>query len=454
GAPFLPRLVSKFGSSARVVLSPACWQLQAKAITPMGEGSDGARWFRGLQHWRTQWRVPRYVYLSEGDNRLLLDLENSLMVEELRDELQKYEGRRRISLDELLPDFEHLWLCDEQKSGYFSEIVVPLLRTDAVDPAAQPETQEATFTPAQHVITPAERSRFPGEDWVYLKLYAAHNQHEVLLVGPMRGLVKTLQERELIDRWFFIRYADPESHLRLRFHAKDGVDILSILALAFPWCLQLARHGQIQRYTLDAYEREVERYGGPEAIDLLEQVFTVDSVMVSDLVAFQHARRLTLDPPAVSAFTLDHFFTSWGCDLQQRLAWTHMVSEKYSFSKEFRPHRKQYCDLLSPRGQLEASLAEQRALLLELLHPYEPFLGELGTQVRQLGAAEKLWVPETSLLSSLAHMHINRLLGIDRTRERQIYAFWRHTLDSLERRPEQVAVLAIDEHLERSNVLL
>ncbi|HLJ35338.1 MAG TPA: lantibiotic dehydratase C-terminal domain-containing protein, partial [Ktedonobacteraceae bacterium] len=72
----------------------------------------------------------------------------------------------------------------------------------------------------------------------------------------------------------------------------------------------------------------------------------------------------------------------------------------------------------------------------ELLRPREDFLGEIGRQVRQLAAEDRLWVSETSLLSSIAHMHVNRLLGLDHDRERQVYAFWRHTLDSLVRRPD------------------
>lgn len=436
-APFLPRLTIKTGPASRLVITPACWQITSEAITPTGEGSDEARWFRGLQQWREQWRVPRYVYLTELDNRLLLDLENPLMAAELRDELQKYEGQRRVMLDELQPDFEHLWLRDEQDAGYFSEIVVPLLRTDAIDPAVRPESQEKQTTFPQRMIAPAERNVFPGEEWSYLKLYAAPSQYEELLAGPLRELVGMLQERQLIDRWFFIRYADPEHHLRLRFHAREGVDPASVLALILPWSAQLARRGKVQRSTLDTYEREIERYGGPAAIELLEQVFTVNSVLTSDLIAFQYARHLTLDPLAVAVFTLDHFFAAWGCDFQQRQMWTHQASEKYAFSKEFRSERARYCDLLAPRGQLEANVAEQRALMLNLLRPHEALLATLGAQVRALDEAGQLWVTETSLLSSLAHMHHNRLLGINRARENQIYAFWRHTLDSLERRPAQ-----------------
>lgn len=434
-APFLPRLALKSGPSSKIVITPACWHLQAEAIISPGEGSDEVRWFRGLQQWREQWRVPRYVYLTEVDNRLLLDLENPLMAAELRDELRKQEGQKRVMLDELLPDFEHLWLRDEQGAGYFSEIVVPLLHSDAMVPAGRATTPAKHATFREQIIMPPERKRFPGEEWVYFKLYAAPSQHEDLLAGPIREIVRVLQEHELLDRWFFIRYNDPEPHLRLRFHAKDCASPLAILKLVLPWCLQLARCGQIQRYILDTYEREVERYGGPGAIDLLEQVFTVDSVLVSDILAFQQARRLTLDSLAVAVVTLDHFFTAWGCDLQERLDWTHTASEKYAWSSEFRPERKRYCELLSPCGHFDAELTEQRALLLELVRPHEAFLGASRTQIQLLNASGTLWGAETSLLTSLAHMHVNRLLGIDRHREQQVYAFWRHTLDSLARRP-------------------
>lgn len=434
-APFLPRLVLKSDLSATLVIAPACWQLQARTILPEGEGSEEIRWFRGLQSWRNQWRVPRYVYLAYMDNRLLLDLENPLMAAELRDAVKKLKDHAQLTVDEVLPDFEHLWLRDKQDAGYFSEIVVPLLRTDAVAPTTRPVVREKPLSLPRRVIPATERSAFPGEAWTYLKLYAASSQHEDLLAGSMREFVRLLQEQELLDRWFFLRYADPEPHVRLRLHAKENIDGQSILAFALPWSAQLARRGQIQRCSLETYEREVERYGGPEAIDLLEQVFTVDSVLTSDLIAFQHGRRLILDPLAVAVCTLNQFFTSWGYDGWQCLEWTHQASEKYAWSKEFRPERKRYCDLLSPCRQLSLDLVEQRALLLDLVRPHEAFLNGVGMQVRHLAEEGKLWVSEASLLNSLAHMHINRLLGMDRGRENQVYAFWRHTLDSLARRP-------------------
>src|SRR5205085_12135349 len=68
-APFLPRLTIAHGPRAKLVLAPACWNLQAGTIQPEGGGSEEVRRFRGLQKWRARWRVPRYVYLKEVDQR-------------------------------------------------------------------------------------------------------------------------------------------------------------------------------------------------------------------------------------------------------------------------------------------------------------------------------------------------------------------------------------------------
>lgn len=375
------------------------------------------------------------MYLVEMDNRLLLDLHHPVMVEELRNELKKQQRHQQVTLDELLPDFEHLWLRDAQDAGYFSEIVVPLLRVDTGAGGKSAEHSERSLVERERVLLAAERRRFPGEDWSYVKVYAAQSQQEALIAGPLREVVRLLQERPLIDRWFFIRYADPEPHLRLRFHAAEGVDSQQIWALLFPWSVQLARRGLVQRSTLETYDREVERYGGPAAIDLLEHVFTIDSSVVSALIAARYGRQLTLPPIAVATWTLDQLFASWGWNLEQRLAWTRGVAEKYASSAEFRKVRPLLYDLFAPHGPGEAALAEPRLLLEQLVSQQAPCLAPLGAQVRRLAEAGALWASENSLLSSLAHMHCNRLQGLDRSLEQQAYAFWRHTLQSLARRP-------------------
>ena len=436
-SPFLPRLIVKSTFASSLVLSPAQWNIDRDTITSIGEGNDDIRWFLGLQDWRAKWRVPRYVYFTIADNRLLLDLEQPLMVKELHREVTKLHRRKKINLQELLPDFEHLWMCDEQGAGYFTEVVAPLLRTDAVHPEARVENNPVQPLSFTRIVPQKDRCAFPGDSWIYLKLYAPLEQHNAIIASPLLKVVQNLLQQELIDQWFFIRYGDPEPHLRLRFHANTDKQIQPVLATLLQWSHQLVERAIAQHYAIDTYEREVARYGGPAAIGLLEQVFSIDSSIISAIIAAQYANRLTLDPIAVGVFTLEHFFTSWGYDFNQRLQWLQDKTDKYAFSKDFRPQRKTYCELLSPwREKADSDLMSQRELLLALVKPGEIPLRTLGAQVRQLAEDGNLWVQEDMLLASLAHMHKIRLLDLDRQKELQIYAFWRHTLESLERRPK------------------
>ena len=82
------------------------------------------------------------------------------------------------------------------------------------------------------------------------------------------------------DGWFFIRYGDPEWHLRVRFHGDPSRLQSGVLPRLHAALEPLLADGRIWRVQLDTYEREVERYGGPEGIGLAERLFQIDSEAV------------------------------------------------------------------------------------------------------------------------------------------------------------------------------
>jgi thiopeptide-type bacteriocin biosynthesis protein len=439
--PFLPRVVR-----GRIVVSLAQWNLKAATIQPTGSGSEEARWFAGLQEWRTRWRVPRYVYIVEADNRLLLDLEHPLMALELRNELTKVDDSGSVSIQEMLPDFDHLWLRDSDNAPYISEIVVPLLRSSSA-PSHNLSAHEGTksISPPR-IVSRQERHIPPGDAWTYLKLYCAFKQHDACIAGPLREIVSTLQEQSLIDRWFFIRYADPEPHLRIRFHAANPQVSKFVLTAALAWGRQQVAAEMASRLSVDTYDREIERYGGPDAIDLLEQVFAIDSALTSNIIEAQYTRRLTLDSIAVAVYSLDQFFAAWGLDFQARLRRLEKRIHKNHSSEQFHTQRRLFSELLAPQSHIsDASLAAQRDLLHSLHAILHQQLQGPSTQLRLLASQGKLWQYEEALLDSLAHMHVNRLIGVGAEQESKIYAFWRHTLTALNSRSSRQNPLVVSE---------
>lgn len=453
-APFLPRLVVQLGGEAQLVLAPACWNLSRETIAAQGQQEARA----ALQAWRKQWRVPRYVYLTEMDNRLLLDLEHPLMMAELQKELAGLPADHSLTLQECLPDFEHLWLSDTRGERYFSEFVVPLLRSDAFKEPEKAESEKGkrpekvaqpgvtTLSSVPHVVAPGVRLCYPGEQWSYVKLYCTPTQQEEVLAGPLQDLLRTFNETRACDHWFYIRYADPDHHLRLRLHAATPEQ--PVLTNLLAWSRTLARRGLIQRYTLDTYAREVGRYGGPAAIELLEQTFSIDSEFCRGLVAALYEHHLTLSSMEIAVLSSDHYFAALGYDLEQRLHWLEERVEKYAWSREYHAERKRYCELFAPwdvsgRGTIDQptggamkkpaafpDLAEQREKFDLLCEPLKQ-LPPLAVRIRELAQSNQLWVSEEELLGSLAHMHKIRLLDLDGKREQQLCAFWLHTLKSI-----------------------
>src|SRR5439155_1887927 len=140
-----------------------------------------------LDHWRAQWQVPRHVALSVGDNRLILDLEDDPQCEELRAEVSGLAEGGALTLQEVLPDFDHVWLTGP--GGHFvTECVVSLaLRANGAAEATRVTAgDQATAAPT---VTRSDRLRPPGSEWLFVKLYGPRLLEEDLVAGPVPGFV-------------------------------------------------------------------------------------------------------------------------------------------------------------------------------------------------------------------------------------------------------------------------
>jgi lantibiotic biosynthesis protein len=431
-SPFLPRVVQK-----KVVLSPAQWRLYSSDIIENNAENEEAQWFCRVQEWRKKWHVPRYVYLANVDQRLLLDLEHPCFLEELHRALKQARSDEGVCLQEMLPAFEHLWLRDAKNEPYESELIVPLiLQSKGQKSAEMMDFQEASghYWYPPRALNERERHLLPGEEWTYLKLYSGSKRQNEIIAGPLREIVYKLEAQELINDWFFIRYTDPQPHLRLRFHAASPQTHDQLLITALAWGRDLAKHSFIQRLNVEGYDRETGRYGGPEAIDTIEHFFSANSKMVSDLIAGQYAKHITLDPLVVAVFSLDQLFASWGFNTLERLHFTQFYAHQYEYSEVFRPLRKRLLNLmLREETHPDSEMKRQKTLLQTIINGQTPVVRQAAQRIHTLVECGQLWGSESSVLKSLAHMHLNRLLDAEPEQERKVYACWRYTLESTQR---------------------
>ena len=116
----------------------------------------------------------------------------------------------------------------------------------------------------------------PGDQWLYFKIYTNEKNAEKILQEVLGAIIKKLDQEKKISNWFFIRYADPEFHLRIRILLKDSLDIGRVMEVFNLKIQKYIKNKSVHKVQLDTYIRELERYG-KYTTDLAESLFSIDS---------------------------------------------------------------------------------------------------------------------------------------------------------------------------------
>ncbi|WP_369387232.1 lantibiotic dehydratase [Streptomyces sp. CG1] len=443
--PFLPRVCR-----GNVVLRPAQWNLRPGELAADADDHDGDGFDATLSALRERWGIDRYVYVVQLDNRLLVDLDSPLGRQQLHREALTAlrEGSPAfLELHEMLPATDGLWLRDTEDRQYVSELVIPvMLREGAGTAPGTPRTPEAAHrrlvqSSSERVGLRSPRRRFPpGGEWTYLKVYCDDASEDDLITGRLADLVEELRKRELIDRWFYVRYADPDAHLRVRFHAAEEETREALLLEAIRWGHQLARAGAADQVQLDTYEREIERYGGIEVIADAERLFTANSDLVTGLL---RARAENGQPSAEHLMVHAHhaLYQDWYGRPPERAPLLPELTT--AMRDDFRRDRRYLTNLLAPWAAHPDSLAAaHREALAPLFTAQRAAVARMRDAVWRHHPGERGAAVEQAVLVSLAHMQSNRLLGVDREKEEYCYGLWRLALDAIRGRPAGVPARA------------
>jgi thiopeptide-type bacteriocin biosynthesis protein len=271
GSAFLPGV-----TCGRLVLARARWRVTPAEASALQAGRGEER-YAAVRRWREARRLPRWVCLAEVDNELPIDLDNRLSVDTL---LGQLNSREHATLTELFPAPDRL--CASGPDGrYVHELVVPFVRRGDKETGGrgdEEKEQEGDDSPFLPVLpSPCRRVFPPGSEWLSVKFYAGPITVDHLVRDRVGPLASELVTECLARRWFFVRYADPHGHLRLRIEGDPDRLRSEVLPRVQAAVAPLLADGRIWKVQLDTYEREVERYGGPDGIGLCEQLFHHDS---------------------------------------------------------------------------------------------------------------------------------------------------------------------------------
>lgn len=275
------------------------------------------------------------------------------------------------------------------------------------------------------------RKYFPSSEWLYLKLYASPSDCDKLVAYCLPGFIEQYEAR--LISWFFIRYSDPHCHIRLRFRG-DPEFLLTILLPCVikgigedPW------RNLIWKVQLDTYTREMERYGGPECIELIEKIFQLNSSCTMKFLSrFSGGSYLDLRW-RIAIFGIDIFLQAAGLSYRERLdilsQLTMKLSQelnldslfKYDVSRKYRLERHLLELLLfGDDGQMGADVSEAKEIIIG---QYD-VLRSCVEQLLKLLASNSNSGFSDSVISSIIHMNLNRILrSAHSTQELVIYGF-------------------------------
>ena len=250
--PFLPRL--RYGHT---VLAPARWRLEAPELP--SRTRPRAEWDTALTGWRAQRRLPRRVFLVEDDRRLFLDLDQAGHRTLLRQHLDRTHSAVLVEA----PEPDALGWCD----GRTHEVVVPLKATHPPTwPPLPTPTQARALSPAQ-IQTPAASSV------LLAALYGDPRRQGTLLSRHLPELLEQLGG----PPWWFIRFRDPEQHLRLRIELPTPEAFAETARTVSAWADELRGAGLLADLRYPTSYREMGRWGSGTAWNAAEEVFRADS---------------------------------------------------------------------------------------------------------------------------------------------------------------------------------
>ncbi|WP_367431893.1 lantibiotic dehydratase [Streptomyces celluloflavus] len=384
--PFLPRL--RYG---RTVLAPARWRLEAADLP--GRDPPQAQWDSALEEWRARRRMPQRVVLAEEDRRLHLDLGQAGH----RTLLRQHLNRVRLAIFVEAPAADAYGWSD----GRAHEVVMPL---KATRPPAWPHLP----TPAPARTLSPEQIQTPGVSSLLLTtLYGDLRRQDILLAQHLPVLLDQLGG----PPWWFIRFRDPDQHLRMRIALPDPDAFAETIRTIGTWADELRGDRLLSDMRFPTSYREMGRWGSGEAWNAAEAVFRADShAVVAQLTQSQRPQHRAL----VAAHTIA-IATAFLGSTEEGMRWLIEHIPPTAPATVSRPQFTEAVRLADPSGDWAAlrgvpgghTIVEAWADRNEALAAYRPHLPGPDTQGIRLD----------DVLSSLLHVHFVRHVAVDFTEE-------------------------------------
>jgi len=422
----------------KVIIRPETWQISRRIFgVEGGEKGNGKNDFeQKFALYRQRWGIPKHVFMNEGDNRLMLDLDNSAHRDELYNAIKK-TGLFTVTLTELGCDFDDYATKGVDGSNYVTEIVVPFFLAINSAKGNKKTIENAdipkTLSDISANCLKLDRNKLmllPGNDsWLYYKLYGCSKRQNELITITNESLEKIVTEG-VAQQYFFIRYFDPEPHLRIRIQPTLN-KTPDLFVRISRWLESLYADGLVSKAVSDSYVRETERYGGPSLIEYAENYFCKDSKLVMNLLTMHRYGDSRLNMDIVGVSFIISALEAFGLSLEEQEAVLNSQSDNKAYRKEFQNNRRIYMRAVdSSDDWFEIRSFVNYPEVYDLININSHQLRTFASAVYVSDKHGELTNSVKGIMQSVIHMFCNRLIG-NNAWERKIYALARHGVHGL-----------------------
>ena len=399
-------------------ISPETWKLNRinMKITKKTEFNIFKEMFK---NYCIQYNVPKYVYLTFADNRILLNTENEECIKILFHECKN-------TFEEIILNAYECEGSNIVKDGdcdYACELVVPLIKVK------KDGIIQTKFSKKLNNISSLSVNRIkdPFDEWIYLKLYGTSSNADDLIAYSISEYCNNLVRNKDIYKYFFMRYVDPEQHIRLRLNGEEN-KLLEIYPDLRKWLNSLKEEGLMTHFSLDSYDREIERYGGLELMDIAEKVFYFDSLVTENILIQKREGNITFSNELIGIISEIHYMESFGLKYEEQVDYLRSQVSQSDYRDDFKKNRSEYMKLCNSNENWKGLRETDSGVnLLTILNIRHEIVRSYGIKVRE----NLLSSTDLSILDSVIHLHFNRLFGIDREFEKKVRALASHCLYAL-----------------------
>lgn len=401
------------------ILRARCWNLRFE----ISSTCSMKEFIREFGKFRDKYFIPDKVFVKdiEKEQHIRIDLTNT---DQLQDLFKQFHNNEYIQLQEDVATIYTPYVRDENDEYYYSDFIFYVKTNKKV--INQSKCYKERFMDMRDYrsfnIIPFE------ENWITIKLYIETSLHEYMLTRYIGPFLNLLQREILLDRFFYIRYTDPRPHIRLRLKAvEDRLSELIKKVKAFQ--KKLYDKEIVDKCCIDQYYREMIRFGGSKVYPYCENMFYSESKAVLEILTDSEIYA-KFNQMEVAIVYLSRLLYDMQYSIKEILVILKDFLDDMSYTPEYRKIQRQLVLLINPDNDwngLQSSKEGSRLYsILDIRKAaaliYRKKLDECSVN------PEYKW----EVIRSVIHISLNRLVGYNRRKERDICLFSYLTMKSLE----------------------